>query len=76
MNGNNKILKELVKYVREQRQANLRQEKINLDQKKMNINFEKRLQFAYNLVSDQKEELKILRQWLANHEVRLRGLEA
>jgi len=73
---NHKVLKELVKFVKEQR-------KMNIELRKLNVHNEKRLQAFYALLSQQSEELADLKrqmrltiEWLKDHEVRLRGLEA
>ncbi|MEW6556521.1 MAG: hypothetical protein AB1349_04100 [Elusimicrobiota bacterium] len=72
MDNTNKILKELVKFVREQRKMNVQfhadMEKANIEQHKMNMYIEKRLQLHYTLLREQRE-------WLKNHEVRLKTIE-
>lgn len=51
-NWNYKIIKELVKFVREQR--------------KMNMYAEKRLQLHYTLLREMREDRKSSKQWLKN----------
>lgn len=58
---NNKILNQLIKFVKEQH-------KMNIEQHKMNINAEKRLRLHYIFLTEQRE-------WLKNHEIRLKNIE-
>jgi len=71
-NQNGKILREPVKFVKEQRQINRNQQKMitvfRKDSQKMVEYFERRLKLHYALVQEQRERLK-------NHEVRLKTLK-